>query len=212
MTDLILHSFYESFLLILVPTIMGILIGIPIALFLWTHSPYGIRPKPFVEKFIKSGINVLRSIPFIILIVLLTPLTRYIVGSSIGVWAAIVPLSLTAILLIAKVSEDTFKTIDRSLIEMGLAMGASVTQIIQRILLPESLPSLISNIVTIIINLIGFSAMAGAVGGGGLGDLAIRYGYQRYDFTLLGVIVVILILMVEGVQKGGDYLYKKMKK
>jgi D-methionine transport system permease protein len=133
-------------------------------------------------------------------------MTRLLVGSSIGTWAAIIPLSLASILLIARATEDTFKSIPKGLIEMGLSMGASSPFILHKIVLPEALSILISHITNITITLIGFSAMAGTVGGGGLGDLAIRYGYQRYDTALMLLIVFILLCLVQIVQTVGERL------
>src|SRR5262249_44040291 len=155
-----------------------------------------------------SIVNAFRSIPYIILIVLLIPFTRLLVGSSIGLWAAIVPLAVAGFLLIARIGEEAFLTVPKELIETGQAMGATLRQIILKILIPEATPRLVGGITTIVINLIGFSAMAGAVGGGGLGDLAIRYGYQRYELVILAVIVIILVFFVQVVQMMGDYLIR----
>jgi D-methionine transport system permease protein len=143
---------------------------------------------------------------------LLTPLTRFLVGSSIGTTAALVPLTLASALLVTRMVEGALSTVPQGLVETGLAMGASRWQIIQKILLPEALPLIVSGMTTVIINVIGFSAMAGAVGGGGLGDLAIRYGYQRYDFYLLLWIVGILIVLVQVIQLLGDSLSQALKR
>jgi D-methionine transport system permease protein len=134
------------------------------------------------------------------------------VGSSIGTLAAIIPLSLAGALLVTRMVEDSLRGIKHELIEVGLAMGASKRQIITKILLYEAMPSITAGITTVLINLIGFSAMAGAVGGGGLGDLAIRYGYQRYDFSLMMIIVVILIALVQCIQMIGDFISRKLSK
>jgi D-methionine transport system permease protein len=157
-------------------------------------------------------VNAIRSIPYIILVVLLMPVTRLIVGSSIGTLAAIIPLSLAGTLLIARMVEDSLRNVPQELVEVGLAMGASKRQIITKILLYEAMPSITAGITTVLINLIGFSAMAGTVGGGGLGDLAIRYGYQRYDLSLMGVIVVVLVILVQGIQMVGDFISRKLSK
>jgi D-methionine transport system permease protein len=140
------------------------------------------------------------------------PITRMMVGSAIGTLAAIIPLSLAGALLLTRGIEDALRNIQPGLIEVGIAMGASKWQIIRKILLAEALPSIVASITMVIINLIGFSAMAGAVGGGGLGDLAIRYGYQRYDLGLMITIVMLLVIMVQLVQMLGDYLTKKLSK
>jgi D-methionine transport system permease protein len=212
MTDLLLTSTLETLIMVGVSTCFGLIIGLPIALVLYLYRPQGIKQNPYVYNLLGSVVNAFRSIPYIILIVLLIPVTRLLVGSSIGLWAAIVPLTVASFLLIARIGEEAFLTVPKELIETGQAMGATLQQIIGKILLPEATPRLIGGITTIIINLIGFSAMAGAVGGGGLGDLAIRYGYQRYDFTILIIIVFILVIFVQIVQMLGDYLVRVMTK
>lgn len=212
MTDLVLTATVETLVMVGVSTGIGLLLGLPIALVLYLYRPQGLKQNPVVYNLLGSVVNAFRSIPYIILIVLLIPLTRLLVGSSIGLWAAIVPLSVASFLLIARIGEEAFLTVPKELIETGQAMGATLQQIIHKILFPESLPRLVGGITTIIINLIGFSAMAGAVGGGGLGDLAIRYGYQRYDVFILVVIVIILVLFVQIVQMIGDHLVRVMTK
>lgn len=192
---------------------VGVVGGYYLGTLLYRIGDQGLQPKPRLYRALSFGVNSVRSVPYIILIVLLIPFTRLLVGSSIGTLAAIVPLSLAAILLIARATEDTFKIIPKGLIEMGLSLGASRHQIVAKIIFPEALPSLIDQISSITITLIGFSAMAGTVGGGGLGDLAIRYGYQRYDIAFMVIIVFVLLALVQIVQLIGNrcarhYRYK----
>lgn len=212
MTLLLFQSFLETILMVGVSTAVSILIGIPLAVLLSITTPDGLYPCKWMNNLVGCIVNAVRSIPYIILIVLLVPITRMIVGSSIGTLAAIIPLSIAGILLVARMVEEALRNIPHDLIEVGLAMGASKRQIITKILLHEAMPSIIATITTVLINLIGFSAMAGAVGGGGLGDLAIRYGYQRYDFTLMIIIVVILIALVQGIQMAGDFISRRLSK
>ncbi|ARN84614.1 methionine ABC transporter permease [Candidatus Nucleicultrix amoebiphila] len=212
MVILILKALLETLLMVTTSTAIGLLLGIPLAILLYITRPQGLFDSPWIYRVFGSTINAFRSIPYIILIVLLIPITRLLVGSSIGLMASIIPLSFASTLLLARVAEEAFITIPLELIETGQAFGAHIRHIIIKIVLPESLPTLIRSATTVIINLIGFSAMAGAVGGGGLGDLAIRYGYQRYDLTVLAVIVIILIVLVQGVQTYGNWWSQKLHK
>jgi D-methionine transport system permease protein len=212
MTQLVIHSILETMLMVSISMVLGTIIGIILAFLLVLTKPSGLWPRSLVFQTLGMFLNAFRSIPFIILIILMIPFTRFWVGTSIGTAAATLPLTFAASLLIARVIEDTLNTIPKGLIEVGKALGASNLQIILKIQFREALPLIISGLTTVSINIIGFSAMAGTVGGGGLGDLAIRYGYQRYDFTLLIYIVIILIAMVQGVQMVGDYLSTKLKK
>lgn len=212
MTPLLFHSLLETILMVGSSAILAILIGIPLAVLLSITAPGGLWPQPWANHILSGCVNAIRSIPYIILVVLLMPVTRLIVGSSIGTLAAIIPLSLAGALLVTRMVEDSLRSIRQELIEVGLAMGASKRQIITKILLYEAMPSITAGITTVLINLIGFSAMAGAVGGGGLGDLAIRYGYQRYDLTLMMIIVMILIVLVQGIQMIGDYISRTLSK
>jgi len=212
MTSLLLQSFLETILMVGISAIISIIVGIPLAISLSITAPGGLYPHPWINHVLGGCVNAIRSIPYIILVVLLMPLTRIMVGSSIGTLAAIIPLSLAGALLVTRMVEDSLRGIKHELIEVGLAMGASKRQIITKILLYEAMPSITAGITTVLINLIGFSAMAGAVGGGGLGDLAIRYGYQRYDFFLMMIIVVILIALVQCIQMIGDFISRKLSK
>lgn len=212
MTSLLLQSFLETILMVGISAIISIIVGIPLAISLSVTAPNGLYPHPWVNHVLGGCVNAIRSIPYIILVVLLMPITRIIVGSSIGTLAAIIPLSLAGSLLVSRIVEDSLRGIKRELMEVGLAMGASKQQIITKILLYEAIPSMVAGITTVLINLIGFSAMAGAVGGGGLGDLAIRYGYQRYDFSLMMIIVIILVVLVQSIQMVGDFISRRLSK
>lgn len=209
---LLLQSVLETIVMVSVSILIGIAAGVPLAVLLSITTPGGLWECRWLNQIAGFFVNAVRSIPYIILTVLLMPATKLLVGSTIGTAAAIIPLSLASILLIARVVEDCLRSLPRGLVEVGLAMGATNKQIINKILLSEALPSIVSGVTMVTINVIGFSAMAGAVGGGGLGDLAIRYGYQRYDVGLIFVIVLILVLMVQGVQMVGDRITKKMMK
>lgn len=212
MIDLVLQSTAQTAVMVIISTLIALCLGGALAIALVVSNKDGLYPHAGANLTLGFFINAFRSIPYIILTVLMMPLTRLTVGSSIGVWAAIVPLSVAGSLLIARQFEESLRNVPAGLIEVGRAIGASKWQIIRDIYLPESLPSLIAGTTTVVINLIGFSAMAGAVGGGGLGDLAIRYGYQRYDLNLLIVIVLILIAMVQLVQFLGNYFVSKLTK
>jgi D-methionine transport system permease protein len=212
MAELILKGLCETIFMIVASGFVGGLLGIPLAIMLFNSSKYGIRERQYIHHSLGFVVNSIRSIPYIILTVLLIPLSRVIVGSSIGICAAVIPLSICATLLIAKMAEESLKTVPKTLIEVGISMGASDWQIIWKILIPEALPNIISGLTLVLINLVGFSAMAGAVGGGGLGDLAIRYGYQRYNLDVLFIIVVILIILVQLIQLTGNYIANKTKK
>lgn len=210
MNDLIIQALIETIIMVFASSLIGVIFGLPIAIILFNYSK--MSKCSAIYHTLSFIVNATRSIPYIILIVLMIPLTRIIIGTSIGMYAAIIPLGLSAILLIARVIEDSFNTIPTGLIETGMVMGASKFQIFFRILIPEALPNIISGVTLVIINVVGFSAMAGAVGGGGLGDLAIRYGYQRYNLEILSIIVCILIFIVQLLQITGDFLSNKLKK
>ncbi|MES2252337.1 MAG: methionine ABC transporter permease [Pseudomonadota bacterium] len=209
---LLWHGLIETLGMVTVSTVLGIAIGLPIGMALFAYSPKGIRPNRTLFEGLSLFINSARSIPYIILTVLLIPLTRLCIGTSIGTIAAIFPLTLAAILLIARASEEAFLNLPRTFTEIGTSMGATPLRIFLVILLPEALPGLVIQLTTIIINLIGFSAMAGTVGGGGLGDLAIRYGYQRYDTALVIAIVIVLIVLVHVVQSIGNGIARRIRK
>jgi D-methionine transport system permease protein len=194
----------ETLYMVFASTLFAVILGLPLGTLLFTSGQ--IKPHPFLHRIIAGFINISRSIPFIILLVALIPFTRLLVGTSIGIYAAMVPLTLGATPFFARLVENVYKSLPPGLIETGFAMGASTRQIIRYILLPEGMASLIHAVTITAITLVNYSAMAGTVGGGGLGDLAIRYGYQRFDVSVMLSTVGILILIVQLIQMIGDRL------
>ena len=210
---LIWTSTLQTLQMVSLSTLFSVLLGLPLGIFLCITSPAsqgGLRPKPVLNEVLSRIVNVLRSFPFIILIILLFPLSRLIVGTAIGTKSTIVPLSIAAAPFVARLVETSLKEVDPGVIQAARTMGSTDSQIVFKVLLPEALPSLIAGLTLTIINLIGYSAMAGAVGGGGLGDLAIRYGYQRFRTDVLLVAVVIIIILVELIQFIGNKISSKM--
>jgi D-methionine transport system permease protein len=212
MSELIFSGLLETLLMVIASSVIGVLLGTPLAIVVFNTGPSGMAHCRWIHWFLGGLINSVRSVPYIILTVLLIPVSRILVGSSIGTLSAVVPLGVSATLLIARVIEDALKTVPKGLIEAGFSMGATQHQIMWKILIPEALPSIVSGLTLVMISLIGFSAMAGAVGGGGLGDLAIRYGYQRYQLGVLGIVVLILIVLVQITQWMGDRLTTRLRK
>ena len=200
------QTVYMVFFSTLFASILGCILGIVVTV----TSPKGLKPNKIIYNVLDLIINVLRSFPFIILIVFIIPLTRAIVGTPIGEAAAIVPLTIAAAPFVARIIESSLKEVDSGVIEAAKSFGASNTQIIFKVMLKEAVPSIISGLTLTIINIIGYSAMAGSVGAGGLGKVAISYGYQRYQTDVMIVTVIILIIMVQGLQSLGNYLYKKL--
>ena len=210
---LIWTSTLQTLQMVSLSTLFSVLLGLPLGIFLCITSPAsqgGLRPKPVLNEVLSRIVNVLGSFPFIILIILLFPLSRLIVGTAIGTKSTIVPLSIAAAPFVARLVETSLKEVDPGVIQAARTMGSTDSQIVFKVLLPEALPSLIAGLTLTIINLIGYSAMAGAVGGGGLGDLAIRYGYQRFRTDVLLVAVVIIIILVELIQLIGNKISAKM--
>ncbi len=189
--------------------ILGSLIGLPIGVFLATSGKGELFPAPVANRAIGLVVNAARSTPFIILVVAIIPFTRLVTGTSIGTNAAIVPLTIATIPFFARLVESAIREIDKGLIEAARAMGASPYQIVWKVLLPEARPSLILALTMTLVSLIGFSAMVGAVGGGGLGDLGIRYGYQRFMPDVMLAVVVVLIVLVQAVQSVGDRIARR---
>jgi len=195
-----------------ISTLLTVALGLPLGVLLVITERDGLASAPALNRALGALVNITRSLPFIILLVLVIPFTRLVVGTSIGATAAIVPLSLAAIPFFARVAESGLREVDGGLVEAAQAMGCSAWQIMRKVLIPEAMPSLILGTALTIINLIGYSAMAGAIGGGGLGDLAIRYGYQRYETAVMAATVVLLILLVQGIQGLGDRLAQKVSR
>ena len=212
MIDLLLKSLGETCYMVLIAIVLATVIGLPLGVILTVTRKDHIMPNSLVNSVLGAIVNATRSTPFIILMVAIIPFTRMIVGSSIGTTAAIVPLTITAAPFIARVIESSLLEVDRGVIEAAQSMGASPFQIIGKVMLPESLHSIVLGITLALIALIGASAMAGALGGGGLGDLAIRYGYQRFQMDVMIATVVVLIIMVQGVQSLGNMLSRKLNK
>lgn len=202
----------ETVYMVAVSMIVASAIGIPLGVLLLATSKNQVLELGIANKTLSSIVNCVRSIPFIILMVAIIPFTRLIVGSSIGTTAAIVPLIIASIPLIARLVETSLREVPYGLIEAALSMGATPYQIIRRVLLPEAMPSIVAQLTTVIIVLIGESAMAGAVGGGGLGDLAIRYGYQRFNPEVMLATVIVLIVLVQVIQFLGNMLAKNLNK
>lgn len=212
MIDLLLKSFWETCYMVGASTLLATLIGLPLGVVLTVTRKEHILPNAPVNAVLGAIVNATRSTPFIILMVAIIPLTRLIVGSSIGTTAAIVPLTISAAPFIARIIESSLLEISPGVIEAAQAMGASPAQIIMKVLIPEARHSIVLGVTLAIISLIGYSAMAGTLGGGGLGDLAIRYGYQRFQMDVMVATVVVLIVMVQAMQSLGDYLSKKLNK
>jgi len=202
----------ETVYMVGISTIFTIILGLPLGILLVVSDKKGLLPLPLLNTIVGAIVNIGRSLPFIILLVVVIPFTRLIVGTTIGSTAAIVPLALAAIPFFARVAESGLREVDKGLIEAAQAMGCSNNQIITKVLLPESLPSIILGIALTIISLISYSAMAGAIGGGGLGDLAIRYGYQRFETEVMIITVILLVIMVQGIQILGNKLALKVSK
>lgn len=205
-------ALWETSYMVAVSTIISIIFGIPLGVILVTTDKGHILENIPLNRILGSIVNATRSTPFIILMVAIIPLTRLIVGTSIGTDAAIVPLSIAAIPFVARIVESALKEVDFGLIEAAQSMGASPREIITKVLIPEAMPSIILGLTLTIISLIGYSAMAGAIGGGGLGDLAIRYGYQRFRVDIMLATVIILIAQVQIVQSCGDYFARRLNK
>lgn len=212
MLALLAKSLWETTYMVAISGMISALVGIPLGIFLITTDKGHILENTSLNKCIGVIVNAARSTPFIILMVAIIPLTRLLVGTSIGTTAAIVPLSLAAIPYVARIIESALKEVDFGVIEAAQAMGATPLEIIKKVLIPEALPAIILGMTLTIINLIGYSAMAGTIGGGGLGDLAIRYGYQRFRADIMLITVVILIGQVQLVQSTGDYLARRLNK
>ena len=202
----------ETIYMVVVSMVIASAVGVPLGVLLHTTAKGQILENVFVNQTVGSVVNAIRSIPFIILMVAIIPLTRLLVGSAIGTTAAIVPLVIASIPFIGRQVETSLKEVPAGLVEAAQSMGATPAQIITKVLLPEAMPGIVAQLTTVIIALVGESAMAGAIGGGGLGDLAIRYGYQRFRPEVMLATVVVLIVLVQLVQFAGNTLAKKLDK
>jgi D-methionine transport system permease protein len=212
MIGLLFDALGETLFMVGVSASLGAIAGVPLGIVLVVTGQGHILERPAVNRILGVIINATRSTPFIILLVAIIPLTRLIVGTSIGTTAAIVPLTIAATPFVARLAEASLREIEPGLIEAAQAMGASPLQIVVKVLIPEAWPGIIAGLTITVVSLIGYSAMAGAVGGGGLGDLGIRYGYQRFQPEVMVAVVVVLIILVQGVQSIGDAIARKLNK
>lgn len=210
--SMILDSTLETLYMVFFSTIFSLLIGFPIGVLLVVTKEGNIMERPKLNKVLEIVINTLRSFPFIILMICLFPLSRIIVGTTIGSTAAIVPLSISAAPFVARMIEGALNEVDKGLIEASSSMGANNWTIIFKVMIPETMPHIIHGITVTVISLIGFSAMAGTIGAGGLGDLAIRFGYQRFKTDIMIYSVIVIIFLVQVLQSLGNYLVERIKK
>ncbi len=210
MLEILLPAFNKTIIMVFFSTLFSVILGFIPAIALIVTAPNGLKPNKVIYNVLDSIINILRSFPFLILMVAIVPFTKLVVGKSIGTEAAIVPLTVAAAPFVARIIESALKEVDPGVVEAAKSFGASNTQIIFKVMLKEAIPSIISGLTLTIISIIGYSAMAGTVGGGGLGDVAIRYGYQRYQTDVMIVTVIILVIIVQALQTLGNYLYKKL--
>lgn len=206
------EALLESLLMITISGVLSVVFGLIVALFLIYTKEDGLKPNRNVYKVLDFIINVFRSLPFIILMIVLMPLTRVIVGSSIGTKGTIVPLTLAAIPFAARIVENSLNTVDKGIIEASKSFGLKNSQIVFKVMLVEALPNLVQGITNIFINIVAYSAMAGAIGGGGLGALAINYGYNQMNNKVLFITVIIIFLLVQLIQSIGDVIYKNLLK
>lgn len=210
MLDILLKGTWETIVMTFVSGYFSFMIGLPIGVALFITRKGQIKDNKKVNRFIAFFVNVFRAIPFIILIVWMIPFTRTIVGTSIGVEAALVPLSIGAAPFVARMVENSLLEVPSGLIEASRAMGATPFQIISKVLLPEAMPSLINSASITLITLVGYSAMGGAVGAGGLGQVGYQYGYVGYDMTVMNIVLVLLVILVFIIQTAGNYISKKV--
>ncbi|GAA8502164.1 ABC transporter permease [Helicobacter pylori] len=210
-SQMLIQATLETLYMVFVASFLAVVFGLPLGVLLLVSKKGHLLNKPLLHKILDTSINMTRSFPFIILIILLLPLSRFLIGTSIGSSASIIPLAISAIPFVAKLFENSLMEVEHGKIETTLSLGASHLEVIKMMLL-ESLPSLANNITITLISLIGYSAMAGALGAGGLGDLAIRIGYQSYRGDVLFYAVVVIIVLVQIIQSTGDYVVKSLRK
>lgn len=207
---LVFQSTLETLSMTFFSTFFALLTGFPLGVLLNITNKFGIAPKPVFNLVLSRIIDVLRSFPFVILMIVLLPFTRFVLGTAIGTTATIIPLSIAAMPFVARLTETSISEVDPGMIQAARAMGSTNWQIIYKVLIPEALPSVVSGITLTIITLISYSAMAGTLGGGGLGDLAIRYGYQRFRTGIMIAAVIVIIVMVALIQFLGTKIANKM--
>lgn len=204
-------AFLDTVHMVGVSALIALLAGVPLAVLLVMSQPGGLTPAPQLHRLLGSVVNGFRATPFIVLLVALLPVTRFLTGTTIGVWAAIVPLAISATPFFARIAEVSLREVDRGLIEAAQAMGCRRRHIVAHVLLPEALPGLVGGFTVTVVTMIGASAMAGAVGAGGLGDVAMRYGYQRFDTTVMMAVIAILVALVCAVQFAGDRAVRALR-
>lgn len=210
MLELFASSLWETIVMVGISGLIGAAVGVPLGVYLQLTDEGGVLANRPANRIVGAIVNAVRSTPFIILLVAIIPLTRLLTGSSIGTAAAVVPLSIAAAPFVARLVETSLREVDRGLVEAAQAMGATTRQIVWKVLLPEALPGIVAGVTISFVSLTGYSAMAGAIGGGGLGDLGIRYGYQRFLPEVMLAVVIVLILFVQALQSGGDWLVRRL--
>lgn len=211
MIDRLWRAFFDTVQMVGVSALIAAALGVPLAVLLVLSQPGGLVAAPRLHRVLGAVVNGFRATPFIVLLVALIPVTRFLTGTTIGVWAAIVPLSVSATPFFARIAEVSLREVDRGLIEAAQAMGCRRRDIVRHVLIPEALPGLIGGFTVTVVTMIGASAMAGAVGAGGLGDVAMRYGYQRFDTTVMAAVIAVLIALVCTVQFAGDLAVRRVK-
>ena len=208
--ELLLNATGETLYMVLLSALFTVAIGLPVGVLLFLTRPKSILPNRAISLLLNTLVNTGRALPFVVLLIALIPFTRLLVGTTLGSTAAIVPITLGAFPFFARIVENALDEVDRGRIEAVVSMGGTLWHIVSRVLLPEALPALVAGVTLTIVMLIGFSAMAGVVGGGGLGDLAIRYGYQRFDNQIMAATIVVLLALVMLIQKLGDRLVRSL--
>ena len=210
MLELLWDALLETLLMVGVSSVLSALAGLPLGVLLHVTGRGQILENAPLNRVLGAVVNAGRSVPFIILLVAIIPFTRLVVGTSLGTAAAIVPLTVGAVPYVARLAEAALREVDHGLVEAAQSMGASPRQIVWKVLVPEAMPGLVAAFTITVVTLVGYSAMAGAVGGGGLGDVGIRYGYQRFQPEVMAAVVVILIVLVQGIQSIGDHLARRV--
>ncbi|MFG0496750.1 ABC transporter permease [Pseudomonas putida] len=210
--DRLLEGLLDTLLMVGVSSLIALLAGVPMAVLLVTSDKGGIFEAPLLNRVLGAFVNLFRSIPFLILMVALIPFTRLVVGTTYGVWAAVVPLTIAATPFFARIAEVSLREVDHGLVEAAQAMGCRRRHIVWHVLLPEALPGIVGGFTITLVTLINSSAMAGAIGAGGLGDIAYRYGYQRFDSQIMLIVIAMLVALVALIQLGGDRLAKGLNK
>lgn len=210
--DRLLEGLLDTLLMVGVSSLIALVVGVPMAVLLVTSDKGGIFEAPLLNRALGATVNLFRSIPFLILMVALIPFTRLVVGTTYGVWAAVVPLTIAATSFFARIAEVSLREVDHGLVEAAQAMGCRRWHIVWHVLLPEALPGIVGGFTITLVTLINSSAMAGAIGAGGLGDIAYRYGYQRFDSQIMLTVIAMLVALVAVIQLGGDRLAKGLNK